>query len=255
MKPAIRVFSIVVLTALVACGQVPPPEAAPASIKGTAITQPGDYAPLGAGLLMIDPDALESSSLNMALDPLAVPVEAAPGVYSTVLVPVDADGNFEIFLPEGDELPAGLTGPIAQFLFLPEGETCNVVGSVADARVSRMVLGLGPITYPGVYFMTLGSTAPSLTTTAPVDITDPDLALSDLVLVSWVYADKDVEITTTAGGCDVDGVTFIVDLALKGGWNQVEATYQMDSVTRLIIGTTLSDSAAEELYFHQLVLR
>ncbi len=245
MKPITRVLALVFLIALVACGQVPPPELAPASIKGTAISLDEFYVPQGAALLMVDSDTLDMTSA-------AAPVELAPGIYSTALAPIDADGKFEIFLPEGDEIPAGVTVQAAEFLELSGAETCALSATVADAQVSRMVTGFGPSAFPNVFFLSVFGSSPSFTTATPVDFDDPGFDESELQLVSWLYASTDVEITTPAGGCDMAGETLTVNLALTAGWNQVEMTFEADPDTSARLGTTISNSTAEELYFYAI---
>ncbi len=232
MKPVARVLAPVFLIALVACGKAVPPEAAPASIKGTAISLNESYLPQGAALLMVD-TSIVTTTAAATLETLAAPVEVLPGLYSTPLATVDADGKFEIFLPEGDELPAGVTVQAAQFLELPGAETCALSASVTDAQVSRMVTGLGPVPFPNVYFLSVLGSSPSLTTAAPVDFDAPDFSESDLQLVTWLYASTDVEIATPAGGCDMTGETLTVDLALTAGWNALGAQ-------RLLLATDLS---------------
>ncbi len=245
MKTVIRVIALVSLTALVACGQpMPLPQVAPASIKGTAtaVTPAGTFVPVGAALILADPAVTTTS-----LETLAGPVEAAPGLYVGAMAVVDADGKFELTLPDWDDMPAGLTAPAAQFFKLPGAEACVLTASVPGAQVSKMVFFFGPLAAPGVLLLSIEGVALSIATPTPVDFADPAVKIYDQTLLSWLHTDADVNISTPPGGCAVGTQTVTIDLALTEGWNQVASTFEADSADTLL-GTNVTNNASEDVY-------
>ena len=225
-------------------GQAPKVEPPPPGIAGTVVAPTPDLKYQGAALLMID---------ATVLTPVDV-IELAPGLYSSELAPIGADGTFELPLPTAEELPAGLLVPAADFVvFGGGGVTCVLAPTVPTANVVQYVVsgGIG-FALPAVVLVGIAGGSATIATPTPIDFENPSVTLFDLEVVTWLYADEDVQVTSPVGGCDASGTPFFIDLDLKQGWNQAALSFEVDPVTELPSGVFLNNSAHEDLYFNAI---
>ncbi len=244
MKHLTRVVAFVALIALAACGQAPPIEPQAQSIAGTVVSPDPTVKFQGAALLMMDPDALAPADV----------IEIVPGAYSSAMTPIAADGSFELPLPTAEELPANLLQPATGFIRAVDS-TCELAASVPSAKVTQYLVGAGPaMIVPAVYVMGIFGSALTVVTPTAIDFDDPGLEIYDLQMVSWLYADADVAVTSPDGGCITGSQPLFVDLDLEKGWNQVVLRFVTEpgTVPAVVTEMNVSNGTFEDLYFNAI---
>lgn len=240
MKHLLRSLSLLLVVALAACGQTPPPEdTGPETASGTLNAPTAAPTFLGAAILLAD--------AAMVVAPAAV-IEVQEGIFTGTMSPVNADGTVDIILPEADEMPASVLSPAGEFFYGFDYTTCELSTSAPEALVSEVLLGLAPMPLPGMVFFSVEGNAFAVTTPQPVDMDAADPSVTGFVW--WLYADSAVTVGTPAAGCDFNSIAMHIDLALEEGWNQVELLAEIDPVTDIATSATISNSAYEELYFN-----
>lgn len=208
-------MALVLAVALAACSQ-PPPIDTRTVVSGTA-TGLEDVLPLGVAFMMVDETGLSSLSLSER----SAFIEVFPGVFIDSVAPIDADGAFSLVLPDVDDVPSATFVDVEDFYYnlsFGAGDECALIVSDPAARVSFTAFEL--ITLPGFLVYTIEGVALATLSSEPIDF-DALESFEDLegiAFVTWIAADRPVEVTTNAA-CDADGVS--VDLTLGAGWNQV----------------------------------
>jgi hypothetical protein len=219
-------LALALAIALVACSAAPPEVPA---IGGTVV-QSEDLV-LGVGMWLVAPDGFGSLTAG-ALGPAAF-LEFEPGQYLGELVPVGADGAFDLPLPNADDIPEDVLIPAAEALInFVDTPACEVV--VSDPSVLVSAHASFGASIPGLYLVTAAyGWSVAIAADAEIDTTLATMeeALAGRSLYAWLYADRPVSIT--AEGCDFSGgVTGSAELNLCAGWNRV-AWVVNDDVTRV----------------------
>lgn len=236
--PLVIVFAAVLV--LAACGRAPTDSTPQAYvISGTAVSPMPEYVPQGVVLLMADLDALAVTDV----------LELVPGIFSSAVAPVGADGSFDLVLPSADEMPAGVLTAATDF-FRFGGATCTLDASVPTAQVSQYLAEGMALIFPGVAFLSLLSPSLSITTTEPFDFDTDDL--TDHTVVGWLFATEDVTVSSEEAGCDVGGDAVHIDVHLTAGWNQVALSFERDPDTDDVVAAHLNNNSATQLYFNLL---
>jgi hypothetical protein len=173
--------------------------------------------------------------------------ELRSGNFVGPSVPVDDDGRFVLTLPAADTLPGALIGP-AQRAVTNTGvfDGCELLTS--DPLAQATVTGFDFVTAPGIALTTEIGTLVGVATDIPFDTTSGDVDYEDVAFQVWMYADRDVRLTTPAAGCSDDAGTLRVDVDLRHGWNQLAWRADFDAETARVRAMTLSNSSAEEVF-------
>lgn len=205
---------------------------------------PAGFPPiLGASLLLFDntePPVISSSSVTQ--------IESA--LWSGPLAPVRDDGSVVVPLPPGSDLPDAVFSTADHFLqALEDDPTCSLVASDPTVRVTTLVFEL--ISVPGPALFTAGGMQLSLASSAPIDFTAPIDAefIASLSMYAWVYAESDVDVTTSATGCDGSSdPAILVDVNLTEGWNQLGWHFTYDAVADEIDSIKLTNDDGTDIY-------
>lgn len=252
MKRPLGVLLPLIALTLVACGGQtsanpdpdpdPDPDPTPVveSVTGTVNPQPGMPPVLGVAMALIDPEAA------LVVTGAAL-VDAGGGVYVGPYRPVDANGQVELVLPDAAEIPAEVLAPAEQFYFGLDYATCELTTSATGVTVTQFTGEVGFYMIPSVWSFMLDVNTPTLVTTTPVDMTQPGFEVREII--SWIYADAAVDITTPGAGCTSPVTTYHFDLSLEEGWNQVAVMVEREPDTGAPLEATITSSSAETLYF------
>jgi len=212
-------LALALAIALVACSAAPPEVPA---IGGTVV-QSEDLV-LGVGMWLVAPDGFGSLTAG-ALGPVAF-LEFEPGQSLGELVPVGADGAFDLPLPNADDIPEDVLIPAAEALInFVDTPACE--GVVSDPSVLVSAHASFGASIPGLYLVTAaygwaaapaggapGGTAPGGQGGGP-------------------GGGGHRPVSMTAEGCDFSGgVTGSAELSLRAGWNRV-AWVVNDDVTEV----------------------
>lgn len=217
MRLARSLVSIVVLLSfLAACTS---PTAQPTGIELRTVTG-AQVQPVGAAFLVVAPSEfpVDVTGISQPEDLLARAAASEPvsGFYMFGATIFDESGKAFVAIPDVDDIPANsLDVPSEAFAAILPGGDCSIVASDPAARVSIVITGYG--LYPGFIALTAGYGLTSVASTEPITDTmwlGPDFTGD---LISFHYADRDVEISTT--GTDCAGLA--LDLQMEEGWNVV----------------------------------
>lgn len=211
--------------ALAACG-------APAQPGGQglrtvqATVAPHDEPVLGASLILLDGDVVNTADL----------AESFEGVWLGAAAGLGAEGAVSIGLPAGADLPPSLLYPAADLLD-PNWIDLDCILEVSAAASVTPVVLLDFVSFPGVTALTANGAAFTIVTALPYDLED-DSDIDDAAFVTFSHSDAATLVGTPEGGCSVEGVAVSVDVALAVGWNQLawSVTVERDPVTLEITG-------------------
>lgn len=232
LHPIVAVFPLLGL--LAACT---PPTPQPTGIELRTVTG-AEVQPIGVAFVLVAPSELpsvDSAARPEDLLTLASASEPISGLYVFGATIFDESGKAFVALPDVDDIPVNsLAVPSEAFAQTVFGEECSIDASDPAARVSFLVfnyLGL----WPGFSAVTTGPTPYSITTKEPIrdsDWSNPDFTGE---LISFQYADRDVDVSTS--GPDCSGIP--IDLELTEGWNVL--AIQIDGGEASLSVTTLDD--------------
>jgi hypothetical protein len=249
---AARSLVLPLLLTLAACSQ-PSPSAEVDTryrVTGHVASPDAQVVPLGVSFLMLDDAIVYKFGLSDAVDALGF-IEAFDAFYLTEIETL-AEGAFEIAIPDGDDIPVGAMVGAADFVAnTRQFVACTVEASDDDALVSVHTFAYGDefVTLPGIVVFFFPGMAFSILTEEPVDMVND--VPSDHAFVTWVYADRAVDVTSGAGCGDVDH-DIVIDVSLAAGWNQLSWTIVdggLDPDTLI-----LQNSDADEVYVMPAVL-
>lgn len=243
--PALAAVALVVA----ACGQTPqqPPAR---TVTLTPTHADGDPVPLGVALVMSDfaPMFIEQSSV----------IEFVPGWYMGPVAGIGADGKFTVTLPADADVPASTLAAPDEFLRYIDLDACTIVTSDPSAKVSKTSFDLAST--PGMAVLTVDGAWPTIVTDA--DFSDANLPedLEDFAFITWLYADRPVTIGTGPHGagltlCEVaPDVVFGLSVDLQAGWNQLMWRLFLSPISFDLIGFSLTNGFAEDLYLSQSLM-
>jgi hypothetical protein len=233
--PTLRRHTIVALLValaftLAACGGQPPPEPEPATISG-AVENPTEMPrPTTLTLLNVRASAFAmSGERSDAIVPLVADYGDVVDLGTTI---VGQDGTFEVVLPDGDEIPAGLMDSAANAFrvppYLPD-VTCSFSAS-GSASLMRVWVAFEL----GIPFLVTGPVSHDLDyVTGFMIYSNQDLNETPsgvLYTRTWTHADSAVDITGTCvvddGGTDVEVAA--LDVSLEEGWNDITFAFDID---------------------------
>jgi hypothetical protein len=213
----------------------------PTSVRGTVVV-PEDEPVATAVALMLR--AHPTPSDTGAAGSLT---ELRSGIFVGPFVPVDDDGRFVLTLPAADTLPGALIGPAHRAVTnTGDFDGCELLTS--DPLAQATFTGFAFVTSPGIALTTEIGTLVGVATDIPFDMISGDVDYEDVAFQVWMFADRDVHLTTPADGCSDDAGTLHVDVDLRRGWNQLAWRADVDAETGRVRGMTLSKSSAEEVF-------
>ena len=216
------------------------------SVTGSIVGEPA----LGAALLLgTGPTVVAKRAV----------VEVYDGLWLAGTTLVDDDGGFVLHLPDGDDLPSTVLAPasdLIQHVFITFDEPCVLTASNATTTltsVSFIDLTSGLFTVPGMTMLTAGGAALSLATPTEIDPDDENLDVTDIIYLTWAYADAAVDVATPSGTCventGPDTVALVVDVTLEAGWNQLAWSFAVEpDGSGEILTITLTNDDASPVY-------
>jgi len=210
------ISALVLVLTVVACTRPTVPVDTSYSVRGTAYTDHIDPSPvpLGVSLFLINDDVF-SSALVAPNSFIALNDEFFVGPIS----PVGADGHFDLVFPDGDDIPESTMTSAADFVVNARAiGTCTITASDAAASVTTALFEF--VSVPGLVMYSVEGAALSFITTEPIAFDDPEVSEADYEYVTWVYADRAVNVSTGAG-CSEGSFEVSVEVALQAGWNQL----------------------------------
>ncbi len=253
MRLRTRQLTVPALAAVVlvvaACGQTPqqPPAR---TVTLTPTHADGEPVPLGAALVMSDlaPIFIEQGTVT----------EFEPGWFMGPVAGVGADGTFTVRLPADADVPASTLAAPDDFLRYIDLDACTIHTSDPSAMVSKTSFDLAST--PGMAVLTADGAWPGIVTDA--DFSDANLPedLEDFAFITWLYADRPVTIGTGPHGaglmlCEVaPDVVFGLSVDLRAGWNQLTWRLFLSPVSFDLIGFSLTNNAAEDLFLSQSLM-
>jgi hypothetical protein len=254
---------------LAACAQTPSqpdpdPDPQPTTLAGIVQIPPAELddpeiIAVAASLLMLDmafpdpPDdgddtillgrlqtAIERASVDASTVAPASVVEIEEGTYLAGIALIEADGGYELVLPDFADIPEPLFRTAAEAIPLSSyagGADCTLAASDPEALVTLTFWQFLSSATPVLY--TQFGLALGFTVTEAVDFEGDD-DLDDLTFVTLAYATAPTTLTSTGPECSTVGGTISVDVALEEGWNQVTWSF---SETTFTVGVRPVDSA------------
>lgn len=227
----------VAILVVAACSQ-PTDQGPQATFIDGALSMP-DALPVALGVatffVHIAPDALKPAAVT----------EVDEGLFIGPIANLDANGNFSLELPAGEELPAALMQDAEASIYNVESMAdCSL--SASDPAVKLTGAAFEGITVPGAMILTVDGLMPALSTAEALSETPTEEEFVAARFQTWVYATGPTTLVTEPAVC-VDSFGLSVDVTLQAGWNQLEWTFDVDELG-VPEGIRLNNSTADELH-------
>lgn len=258
-RSATALAALLAVALVIGCAQTPPPTGDPdpdpdpvvTVLRGSVVYPVSKLsAPeplLAVSLLMIDiafedggmikeAAALGTAESSLDVDPTAVTpstfVDIGDNAYLAGVTSIEADGSFELVLPDGDTIPDPLFRAAQDAIVLGgyvADADCTITASAPDARVTATFWQFLSSATPAFFSPSGLNIAYTVTEAFAVD-TDP--AMDTLVFVTLAYATEATTLTATGTECASEGGPVItIDAPLVAGWNQLTWVFDDDGVT------------------------
>jgi hypothetical protein len=237
LRPLVALLALALT--LAACTTAAEPGPPPTTVVTGSVSAGGSVL-IGSGLILVDASALSTSEV----DPGDV-IDAGTGLWLGPIAP-SVGGDFQIVLPDEDDLPAAVVSPAATALLNADVVDCSVAVDVASALVTNFAVGFGAL--PGAYATTTEGSAVAIAfvSDAALDFDAPteEELLGGRTLYTWVHASEAVELTIEGAGCaSAEPVPVAGSATLEAGWNQLA----WDANADLTLFTLRNDDGAADL--------